>query len=390
MRSFRQGLALLAMASLGVFAAATALAASAPKPGSVQGILRDPNGIAVTGLGTSTKVTFKNQATGETLAAAVTLDGTFAIAKVPAGKYELTLPITSAMYMGYEQKDVEIIAGKALKLELPIAWGMNLGTIGDDPVLLGNDLRRMSRFVDGPTPRTPDGHPDFSGGWFMVSDATSGDRQPPMKPWAKAIADQVAAAMRPGPNKPATQYAAVYCLPQSATPVLLPFPQEFVQNKDRLIELNEFETPAMREIYLDGRPHPDLNLWNPSWYGHSVGHWESDTLVIDSIGFNEITPGYGIHTEALHIVQRVTRPSVGKILIELTATDPWAWTGPYQKHYELGLVTSDEIHEWVCAENNQTRHFGEEPWLDMIQRLMATAPEGARQGKDVAAPSAKP
>lgn len=391
MRIIRHALAVLAVASLGVLGASDAFAASAAKPGSVQGVLKDPNGLAVTGLGTTTKVTFKNQASGESFTANVTVDGTFSLAKIPAGKYEVSLPIVSAMYMGYEQKDVEIAAGKALKLELPIAWGMNLGTIGDDPVLLGNDLRRQSKYVDGPTPRTADGHPDFNGNWFVISDATRGTRLPPMKPWAKAIADKVAIAMRPGPDgKPATQHSGVYCLPQHATPEILPFPQEFVQTSGRLIMLNEFETPAMREVFLDGRQHPDMNLWNPSWYGHSIGHWEGDTLVVDSVGYNGTTPGYGIHTEVLHIIERLSRPSVGRILIDITATDPRAWTGPQEIHYELGLFNGDDLHEWVCAENNATQHFGEEPWLKMIQRLLATAPAGALEGTDVDMPAAKP
>jgi hypothetical protein len=350
--------------------------------------MKDPNGLVVTGFGDNTKATLKNQVTGESLTVKVSVDGAFSFPKVPAGKYELTLPISSAMYMSYEQKDVEVAAGKVLRLELPIAWGMNLGTIGDDPALLSNDLRRLSKYVDGPTPRSGDGKPDFNGNWINIPDARSGPRAPPMRPWAKSINDRVQAALRPGADgKPATQYSAVYCLPQNATPEIQNFPQEFVQTPTRLIELNEFETPAFREIYLDGRPHPDPNLWNPAWYGHSIGHWEGDTLVVDTVGFNEIVSGYGIHTEALHIVERVTRPSVGKLVIEITATDPRAWTGPYVIHHELGLVTSDELQEWVCAENNATQHFGEEPWLQMIHRLMDTAPKGAREGNYVDPPA---
>jgi hypothetical protein len=390
MRSIRLALGLLGLAALGLSGTHAALAASASKPGSMQGVMKDPNGLAITGFDDNTRVTLKNQATGESITAKVTVEGTFNFPKVPAGKYELTLPISSAMYMSYDQKDVEVVAGSALKLELPIAWGMNLGTIGDDPALLSNDLRRLSKYVDGPAPRTADGHPDLTGNWINIQDARSGARQPPMKPWAKAIADQVAQALRPGADgRPATQYSAVYCLPQNATPELQTFPQEFVQTKTRLVMLNEFETPAFREIYLDGRPHPDPNLWNPSWYGHSTAKWEGDTLVIDGTGFNEITPGYGIHTEALHIVQRVTRPNLGRLVIDTTATDPRAWTGPYVMHHELGLVTGDELQEWVCAENNQTEHFGEEPWLTMIHRLMDAAPKGAREGTLVE-PAAKP
>jgi hypothetical protein len=390
MRLIRCALPLLAVVAMVTHGTIDAQAAGAPKPGSVHGVLKDPNGLVVTGFGDNTKATLKNSATGESMTVMVTVDGTFSFPKVPAGQYLLTVPISSAMYMGYEQKDVVVAAGKVLKLDLPIKWGINLGTIGDDPTLLGNDLRRMSKYVDGPTPRTADGHPDFNGNWVNIPDRRSGPRQPPMKAWAAALNEQVAVAMRPGADgKPSTQHSGVYCMPQSATPVLLNFPQEFVQTKDRLIELNEFETPAFREIYLDGRPHPDPNLWNPAWYGHSIGHWDGDTLVIDTVGYNEWTPGYGIHTEALHVVQRYTRPSVGRLVIDVTAYDERAWTGPYEFHYEQGLFTADGLQEWVCSENNQTQHFGEEPWLKMIHRVMDGAPPGAREGTSVE-PQAKP
>jgi hypothetical protein len=390
MRASQIAWAVLACASVAILGPAATQAAATPRPGSVQGILKDPNGLVVTGFGDNTKATLRNNATGESTTVMVTVDGTFSFPKVPAGKYLLTVPISSAMYMGYEQKDVEVAAGKVLKLDLPIKWGMNLGTIGDDPTILGNDLRRLSKYVDGPTPRAADGHPDFTGNWVNIPDRRSGPRLPPMKPWAAALNAMVLAAMTPGADgKPSTQHSGVYCMPQSATPVLLNFPLEFVHTKGRLVELNEFETPAFREIYLDGRAHPDPNLWNPSWYGHSVGQWEGDTLVIDSTGYNEWTPGYGIHTEALHVVQRYARPSVGRLVIDVTASDPRAWTGPHEFHYELGLITGDELQEWVCAENNLTQHFGEEPWLKMIHRVMEAAPQGAREGTWVE-PPAKP
>jgi hypothetical protein len=111
-------------------------------------------------------------------------------------------------------------------------------------------------------------------------------------------------------------------------------------------------TPAVGSI--EGR----INEWNPARYGHSIGRWEQDTLVIDSVGFNEITPGYSIHSEQLHVVERITRPAKDKLVIEITAEDPEAWTAPYHALIEAGLVTGDEIHEWVCAENNRSDHFG--------------------------------
>ncbi len=104
-----------------------------------------------------------------------------------------------------------------------------------------------------------------------------------------------------------------------------------------------------------------------------MGHWEGDTLVVDSVGFNDITPGYGIHTEALHVVERITRPSVGRLVDDITATDPKAWTGPYHGHIEDGLVTGEEIQEWICTENNESYHFGGN-WATVVHQLMATVP----------------
>ena len=108
----------------------------------------------------------------------------------------------------------------------------------------------------------------------------------------------------------------------------MPYPNEFILTRDRLIPLTEFLTPGHREIQLDGRPHPDPELWIRAWFGHSAGLWDKDTQVIDSVGFNEIT-----------------------------ADDPAAWLEPIDAHYDVGLVTGEAIHEWVCAESNRWSHF---------------------------------
>lgn len=382
-RTVRHLLVAMAIVNLSVWGCAMALAASglqrsARATGALRGVLKDPNGLVITGLD-DTQVQLKDSASGMIYSADVQVNGSFSIGDLPAGRYDLQLPMRSAMYLSYEQKDIEIAAGRTLKLDLPIQWGMNLGTIGDDPGLASNDLRRRSKYVDGPTPRTADGHPDFTGEWDYIPEKSVTFFSPvPMKPWAKAIADKLQAAMRPQNGNPGIQGPAAYCLPQSATPTALPFQFEFVQTPTRLIQLMEYLTPGQREIYLDGRPHPNPDTWNPAWYGHSVGHWEGDTLVVDSVGFNDITPGYGIHTEALHVVERITRPSVGRLVIDITATDPRAWTGPVHRHIEDGLITGEELQEWVCAENNEPSHFGGN-WADLIHGLMATVPASLRQ-----------
>jgi len=126
------------------------------------------------------------------------------------------------------------------------------------------------------------------------------------------------------------------------------------------VQIIEFVTPGFRQIFLDGRSRPEL--WNPAWYGHSAGHWEGDTLVVESSGFNEITPGFGVHTEALTITERYTRPQNDRLLIEITAEDPEAFTGTWTQNFEARLVEGQEIFEFVCAEGNDTSLYAQPVW----------------------------
>ena len=97
--------------------------------------------------------------------------------------------------------------------------------------------------------------------------------------------------------------------------------------------------------------------------GHSVGSWEGDTLVVETVGFNEVAPGFGIHTEKLRVTERIRRPEFGRLEIEITAEHPEAYTDTYTLHYEAGLVPDEEILEFVCAENNKDPlHFGALGW----------------------------
>ena len=116
-----------------------------------------------------------------------------------------------------------------------------------------------------------------------------------------------------------------------------------------------------RPIYLDGRPHPDpktgkmgSRTWNPSWLGHSVGRWEGDTLVIDTVGFNDrswfmTSP----HTEQLHVIERLRRPDLGHLEIDVTAEDPGAFSAPWKRHLIATIGAKDEeIEEFICNEDN--------------------------------------
>src|SRR4029077_20079314 len=94
-----------------------------------------------------------------------------------------------------------------------------------------------------------------------------------------------------------------------------------VQTPSLIVQMSEFDTPGYRQIFLDGRPHPNPKQWNPSWAGHSTGKWEGDTLVVDTVGFNELAGGVSIHTEKLHIIERIQRPDLGHLHVDTTVED---------------------------------------------------------------------
>jgi Carboxypeptidase regulatory-like domain len=321
--------------------------------GRISGRLIDPNGALIVNVDATIHV--KNTATGEMKSVPLSkATGEFTVTGLEAGVYDVSIPISSAMYSAYQQKSVTLKAGQVMKGDISIAWGINLGTIGDDPTMLGADMRKRAGDVSGPTPRTADGKPDLSGMWYVIPLDRGAIPPVPMQKWADDMQKEL--------NKINQQYAAVYCLPQSAIPTSLPFPHKFVQTKDVLVHITEFTTPGYRQIFLDGRPHPPATEWNPAWMGHSVGHWEGDTLVIDTVGFNEITPGFGVHTEKLHVVERIRRPNRGLIEIEMSATDPDAWTGEWKYKYTAGLTPNEEILEFVCPENNLDVLHNGPPW----------------------------
>ncbi len=335
-----------------------ALAAAAfaqAQTASVSGVLHDPNGNLVTG--TEGSVHLKSAATGMDYTTAISPKGDFTVSGLPAGTYDLTVPMACCMYGTYTQKGIAIAAGQALKLDVHMPWNINLGTIGDDPVMLMNDMRAKAGDISGATPRMPDGKPDFSGVWAQVTEPGPrgiGLVPIPMKPWAAEIQKKI--LQRVGDNTNALNPAA-FCLPQSALQIALPFQFKLIQTPTLMIHLTEFATPGWRQIFMDGRGHPAD--FNPAWVGHSIGKWDGDTLVVDSVGFNDQTAGVGVHSDKLHVVERFQRPDRGHLQVEITIDDEDAYTEPWHRSVRATLVPQEEILEFVCAENNKDPlHFG--------------------------------
>ena len=121
----------------------------------------------------------------------------------------------------------------------------------------------------------------------------------------------------------------------------------------RIYVFNVSNAQSYRTIYMDGRSHPrDLA---PSFLGHSIGRWEGDTLVVDSVGFNEgswMNRDGLPHTTQLHLTERLTRVNFDTLNYEVTIDDPGAYTAPWTSGYTLGWSKGLELFEYVCQENN--------------------------------------
>lgn len=206
--------------------------------------------------------------------------------------------------------------------------------------------------LSAPAPKTADGKPDLSGIWRMNGLGYSfdifGDQKVDMLPWAQAVYDtRVRTFAKDSPD--------TNCLPAGPRAGLFGMdPVKFVQTDGLLLILYE-DTPT-RQIFLDGRPLPQDP--NPTWMGYSVGHWESDTLVVQSTGFNDRTwldvNGHP-HTEALQVTERFRRIDTGHMRLDMTFDDPKTYVKPWTIGVDIDLFPDTELLENVCIENEKDR-----------------------------------
>ena len=115
-----------------------------PKMATISGVLQDPNGKPVTGTD-GTVLHRKNTATQTEYTLALSTKGEFVLGGLPAGTYDLAIPMACCMYGAYQQTGIAVEAGQTLKLDIHMPWNINLGTIGDDPVMLMNDMRAKAK-----------------------------------------------------------------------------------------------------------------------------------------------------------------------------------------------------------------------------------------------------
>ena len=327
------------MRTAGVTAAAillTSLTWAQGDSGEIRGTLSSARG----GLG-GIEVRVKNVDTGEVKVATTSASGEYSITLSP-GTYDVFA--AKVGYVAFARRQLVLHAGTTVRADAVMADNPNAGTPGEIPFLY---QRAEQKAPSGPAPRTADGKPDLSGMWFPGPDLEP--EVPSFQPWAAAVAKE--RASRPG-DDPRAQ-----CLPTGVARLHALDLAKFIQTPTLLVVLVELSVPGVRQIFLDGRSHP-ANL-QPSWQGHSVGRWEGDTLVVDTIGFNDKgwLDGSRPQTEKLHMTERYRRLDLGHLQLEITIDDPGAYTKPWKVRRLLQLAPGEEIMEYVCNENNRTEHY---------------------------------
>jgi hypothetical protein len=231
--------------------------------------------------------------------------------------------------------------------------------------------------LTAPAPRTPDGKPDLSGLWNKISPKYSRNIAADLKPGE--VQPSAEALVQKRKEDLGKDYMNVLCLPlgpgyttdADSTGAEM---MKIVQTPGIIIILNPDLT--YRQIYLDGRALETAP--NPSWMGYSVGHWDGDTLVVESFGFNDRTwldhDGHP-HTEALRTTERYRRRDFGNMDIEVTLSDPKVYAKPWTVAVRAELAADTEMIEWVCNEKGSGREHYIGQASDETKSAVKVAPE---------------
>jgi hypothetical protein len=231
-----------------------------------------------------------------------------------------------------------------------------------------------------PSPKTRDGKPDLSGIWeslppakdiashrwpqgaagngFDTADESDFDLENYLPDGAKITLTPAAEALFTqrirglGAGRPSGQ-----CLPHSIPDaMLIPADFKIVQNPALTLILFE-EFNHYRQIFTDGRPLPADP--NPAWFGSSIGKWERDTFVVDTVGFNDRSwlDDHGHpHSDALHTTERYRRKDFGHMEMQLTVDDPKTYTAPWTATIQFRLFPDTDLIEDICENERDSRH----------------------------------
>jgi hypothetical protein len=134
-------------------------------------------------------------------------------------------------------------------------------------------------------------------------------------------------------------------------------PKKVIQTPEVMVVLFE-SYHSFRQIFTDGRALPSDR--DPAWFGYSVGKWEGDALVVDTVGLKEATwldDGGHPHSDALHVIERFRRPDFGHMKVQLTIDDPKAYAKPWTVKIPWVLMPDTDLLDWVCENEKDSQHL---------------------------------
>jgi hypothetical protein len=221
----------------------------------------------------------------------------------------------------------------------------------------------------GPPPRLADGHPDLSGHWlpngagqgvsgrYGVDPAAMGtfdpkvtpEEPPAFQPWALA---RIKSMTR---TELELSKSSVNCMPRGLPAIWLqnPYSTLMVHKPEMLVQLYEVLN-NWRVIHLDGRPLP--NNPEPFFHGNSTARWDGDTLVVESVGFDErtyIMPNGWFHSDELRVVERYRRPSMNYLIVEIVVEDPKVLQKPWKSAPRRWTLGDGNVYEFYCTNNKE-------------------------------------
>jgi len=267
-------------------------------------------------------------------------DGHYEFVNLPAGEYRLQVRIQCCEYLPYQSDPFALQNGAARTIDIQLQQGRQLNTIGDDPGIATAQILAEQDVPDLPRPQTAAGRPDLTGMWMYGDDPFT--PAPRLTDWAATLVDE-------RHKNFFVDSPRFRCLPTS-----LPIPThtppifgKFVHTKDLIVILYE-GILGYRQIFMDGRGHPED--FDPSWLGHSIGWWEDDVLVVDTVGFNDRGWTGQAHprSEGFHVIERYWRTSYGDMELGLTIEDPAVYKVPWVRQMPVYLAPNENLFEFVC------------------------------------------
>jgi hypothetical protein len=234
----------------------------------------------------------------------------------------------------------------------------------------------------GPPPRSADGKVDLSGVWETnqgrrgrgpapVAAEGTGELPPsgsifgnigdqiqggaPYQPWAaELVKKRMADNSKDNPD--------AHCLPMGLMQMTShPFPKKIIQAPTQVTLIYEGSGTTVREVFLDGRALPKAEDVEPWWNGYSVGRWEGDTLVVETIGFMDdgwLDVRGSPLTSGARMTERFRRPTYGSLAIEVTIDDPKAYTKPFTATVNNHLLPDTQLIEFVCLDKSAQHYVG--------------------------------